>query len=73
MDSFKVQIELLTKYGSFLGEVMVVDLPKFTKLMEISKMYHTQGGFDMWLEDGSYVIVPPEVLKDSTMILRRLK
>lgn len=55
--------------GEFHSERMIVTEKQYTDMVEISKNFYTQEGFDMWLQDG-FMVVPPDIVKKSILLLK---
>ena len=72
-----VSIEIHTKIGIHKGEYLNVNEEQYAGLLTLSKEFYKQGemgvGFETRLEDGSFCVISPEVLKESIMILRKIK
>lgn len=68
---FKIQMELNTIRGIYTGEVMEVTEQQYLNIIEMSKSYYKQG-FEMYLEDGSFVVVSPEVVSSSVLTIKRI-
>lgn len=60
----KIQIVITNDFGVFKGEVVEVTEQQHDKVIEMSKDYYMTG-FEMNCEDGSFVIIPPEIIKKS--------
>lgn len=67
---FTTQLILKTEFGDYKGEKISVTQEQFDNIKELSKTFYN-GGFEMALEDGSFVVVPPEVVKNSILIISR--
>jgi len=69
-----ISIEIHTKVGIYKGEHLNVNEEQYAGLLNLSKDFYKGGvGFETRLEDGSFCVVAPEVLKDSIIILRKIK
>jgi hypothetical protein len=62
----KIQIVLITEFGTFYGEILTVDIDQYRGLLNHSKKFY-ESGFEMELEEGGYVIFPPEIVKKSVL------
>lgn len=71
MEHFEIQIVALTKYGEFAGKKVIMDEERYLGLCEIAKNFYTSGGFELTLENGGFVVIPPELVSQS--ILRIIK
>ena len=72
-----ISIEIHTKIGIYKGEHLTVNEEQYAGLLTLSKEFYKQGdqgvGFETRLDDGSFCVIAPEILKDSVMILRKIK
>jgi hypothetical protein len=66
----KIQIELLTNFGNFKSEISEIEDEKIEQLKEMSKGYF-RTGLELDLEDGSFAIFSPEVIKNSILKINR--
>jgi hypothetical protein len=66
----KIQIELLTNFGNFKSEISEIEDGKIEELKEMSKGYF-RTGLELDLEDGSFAIFSPEVIKNSILKINR--
>jgi len=62
----KIQLVLITEYGSFFGEIFEVNDEQYQNIINFSKNYY-ESGFEMNLEDGGFVIFSPEMIKKSIL------
>jgi hypothetical protein len=72
-----ISIEVHTKIGVFKGEPLNVTEEQYAGLLTLSKDFYKQSkegvGFETRLEDGSFCVIAPEILKESIMVLRKIK
>jgi hypothetical protein len=54
----KIQLVLITEYGTFYGEFLDVDQEQYDNIVSYSKEYYLSG-FEMNLEDGGFAIFSP--------------
>lgn len=67
-----VYIEIQCEFGTFKTNVIQIndeDYPEF--ILKVNE-YH-KGTFSSITDDGSYIVIPPEVLKSSILIVRELE
>lgn len=62
----KIQIRIISQLGEFKGEIMEVSNEQYNNICEISKNYH-ESGFEMFTEDGGFLIIPNEIIKYSIL------
>lgn len=67
-----VQMVIKNNYGVFKSEKLNLDEDQYSKLVEASKGFYNAGGFEMTTENG-FVVLPPEVVQKSILILEILK
>lgn len=70
---YKVRIILISKYGEYIGKQVNVDLNGLNKIKNMSMGFYNSGGFELDCEDGSFVVFPPEIVKDSVVKLEIIK
>jgi hypothetical protein len=70
-DKFMVQMVIKSGYGEFRGERVSVTQEQYQNIMDLSKTFY-MGGFEMTLEDGSFLVIPPEVIRGSIMLIEKL-
>jgi len=66
----KIHFEITTEFGKFAFEKMEVDENIFLEMKNISKNYY-ESGFEMTTEEGDFVVISPELLKKSVLIIKR--
>lgn len=66
-----VQLVLQNRFGEFYGKKVEVSDENYLKLLEMVKNFYVSGGFELTLDDGTFCVFPPDVVKDS--ILKVLK
>lgn len=65
-----VQIVIKSKYGEFRGEKVTTNLEQYSNILNLSKTFYT-GGFEMTLEDGSFIVIPPDIIKKSILLIEK--
>ena len=73
MEYFEIQIVITTKYGEFRGNKAIMDDEKYSGLLGIAKNFYLSGGFELTLEDGGFIVVPPDVIQDSILKVEKRK
>jgi hypothetical protein len=71
METYEVQMILRNKYGEFIGNKAYLEQEHYDKLIKMSKTFYSAGGFELTCEDGSYVVFPPEIVKESILIINK--
>lgn len=67
----KIQIELLTTFGEFKSGIINIEESKLPELKNMSKNYF-KTGLELDLEDGSFAIFSPEVIKNSIFKIKEV-
>ena len=73
MNYYEIQIVITTKYGEFRGKKAVMSEDKYSGLLEITKNFYVSGGFELTLEDGGFIVLPPDVVQDSILKVEKIK
>jgi hypothetical protein len=60
----EIQIVIINKFGEFKGEILNVTQEQYETLTTMSSEYYKEG-FEMMCEDGSFLVIPPELIKKS--------
>lgn len=68
---YEVQLVVRNKFGEFLGNKALLEPEKYEALIKMSKTFYSTGGFELTCEDGSYVIFPPEIVRESILIINK--
>lgn len=66
----EVQMVLINQYGEYRGEIMVVNEEQCQKMIDLSKEFYNSG-FELYCEDGSFMVFPPEVVRYSVLKIER--
>jgi len=67
-----VYIEIQCNFGTFKTNVIQIDDKDYSDFILKVNEYH-KGTFSSITDDGSYIVIPPEVLKNSILIVRELE
>lgn len=70
---FEAQIIIKNKFGEFKGRKVIVNKEQLEKIIESSKKFYTSTGMELTCEDGSFVVFPPEVSRESMMMIKNKK
>jgi hypothetical protein len=63
----EIQLVLTNKFGEFKGRKAEITEENYQKLVEMVKTFYVNGGFELTLEDESFVVFPPDVVKESIL------
>ena len=69
----KVQLILKNEFGEFLGKKVSMLEEKYKQLIEIANGFYNKDGFELSCEDGSYIVFPPDIVKKSILIVKKIK
>jgi hypothetical protein len=64
------QIVIKCEYGDFFGEKIKVTEEQYSKIEQLSRTFYLNG-FEMTLEDGGFIILPPDVIKKSILLIKK--
>ena len=65
-----VQIVIKNEYGEFRGEKVSANLEQYSNILNLSKNFYL-AGFEMTLEDGTFLVIPPEIIKNSILLIEK--
>jgi hypothetical protein len=68
-----IQVVLKNEFGEFIGKKASMTPENYKKLLDISKGFFNSVGFELTCEDGSYIVFPPEIVKKSILIIRKIE
>ena len=68
----EIQLVLTNKFGEFLGKKTMVDGEKYRNILVITKSFYEDGGFELTCEDGSFVVFPPEIVRQSILQVKKI-
>ena len=71
MEMYQVQLVLINKFGEFKGKPANIDEETLESLIEMSKTFYTSGGFELTCEDDKYAIFPPDIVRESILIINK--
>lgn len=64
---FETQIVIKNKFGEFFGEKFILEEEHLSKIKEASKEFYKSSGFELQCEDGTFVVFPTEIVKESIL------
>jgi hypothetical protein len=71
MKMYQIQLVLINKFGEFRGKPANIDGETLESLTKMSKTFYVSGGFELTCEDGSYAIFPPDIVKESILVINK--
>ncbi len=70
---WQVQFILINEFGLFNGRKLTVDEEQYENLRNLSKEFYVNGsGFELTLEDGSFIVVSPDIVAKSILKLTKI-
>lgn len=67
-----VQLELINRFGSFTGKKVDLDDDSYRKLLDMVKVFYVSGGFELTLEDDTFVVFTPDIVKCSILKVMKI-
>lgn len=68
-----VQLVLKNSYGEFYGKKVELSEENYQQLLAMVKNFYVDGGFELTLEDGNFVVFPPDIVKFSILQVNKLE
>ena len=62
-----VQVQLENRFGSFSGKKVELDDNSYKKLLDMVKTFYMSGGFELTLEDDTFVVFPLDIVKETIL------
>jgi hypothetical protein len=69
---FEIQLILENKFGIFVGRKATLTDEQYISLQNMAKTFYDNGGFELTLEDGEFVVFPPDVVKESILRIKKI-
>lgn len=67
MEYYYVSIVIENDFGVFKGKKNKLDKEGLSKLKKLSQLFYTQNGFELDCEDGTFLVIPPDIIKKSIL------
>lgn len=68
---YEIQLVIINEFGEFRGIKAQLGSDDCEKVVKMSKSFYSSGGFELSCEDGSYVILPPDLVQKSILKIDR--
>lgn len=68
----ELQIIITNKFGEFKGEVFKVTEEQKEEIYNKSKSFYKSDGFELTCEDGSFMVFPGNIVKDSILMIKQI-
>lgn len=62
-----IKLVLINKYGEFVGKTVELSSQNYNDLLAMVKTFYMNDGFELTLEDGSFVVFPTDIVKESIL------
>ncbi len=62
-----IKLVLVNTYGEFVGRKAELSLENYNDLLAMVKTFYMNDGFELTLEDGTFVVFSPEIVKQSIL------
>lgn len=62
-----IKLVLINKYGEFVGKTVELSPQNYNDLLAMVKTFYMNDGFELTLEDGSFVVFPTDIVKESIL------
>lgn len=69
---YEFQMILINEFGEFFGQKIKLNEEKCELLINISKTFYMNSGFELTCEDGSFMVFAPDVVKNSILKINRI-
>lgn len=66
------QIILKNEFGEYLGKTAKTTIEEYKKVLEMTKSFYNSGGFELTCEDGTFVVFPPEIVRKSILLVKKI-
>jgi hypothetical protein len=67
-----IRLVLVNKYGEFLGKPAQLSEQHYEDLITMVKGFYLNDGFELTLIDDTFVVFPPEIVKQSILKVVKL-
>jgi len=68
---YQIQLVIINKFGEFRGKPANIEEETLESLIKMSKTFYVSGGFELTCEDESYAIFPPDIVKESILVINK--
>ncbi len=62
-----IKLVLVNTYGEFVGRKAELSIENYNDLLAMVKTFYMNDGFELTLEDGTFVVFSPEIGKQSIL------
>ncbi len=69
----ETQIIVINSFGEFIGKKVLLKEDQLKKVTEVAKLFYSNGGFELNLEDGSFIVFSPNIIQNSILKINKVK
>ncbi len=62
-----IKLVLVNTYGEFVGRKAELSVENYNDLLAMVKTFYMNDGFELTLEDGTFVVFSPDIVKQSIL------
>ncbi len=62
-----IKLVLVNTYGEFVGRKAELSIENYNDLLAMVKTFYMNDGFELTLEDGTFVVFSPDIVKQSIL------
>jgi hypothetical protein len=63
----EIQLVLINEFGEFRGQKATLNDEQYSNLLKLTKEFHQGAGFELTLEDGTFVVFPSDIVQKSIL------
>ena len=69
----ETQIIIINSFGEFCGKKIVLTRKQLKEVTDVARKFHSGGGFELNLEDGSFVVFSPNIVQNSILKIIKIE
>ncbi|MEN6292201.1 MAG: hypothetical protein ABFD07_09355 [Methanobacterium sp.] len=58
---------IINEFGEFVGRKTNLSKDDYSNFLTMSKSFHTNGGFELTCEDGTFMVFAPQIVQKSIL------
>lgn len=67
----EIQIVIINSLGEFRAKKVTVNDEQLEEVTKVAKVFYTSGGFELNLEDGSFIVFSPGIIQNSILRINK--
>ena len=67
----EIQIEIINSLGHFKAKKVTVNDKQLEEIINVAKVFYSSGGFELKLEDGSFMVFSPGIVQNSILKINK--